>query len=165
MNLRILKKLSKRVAPLVADLIKDPEALFKADAGYNYTKTGGHDRKHWERNHSIHGELISKRDIKTKSKNGEGYVLLSQRYIHPWKNTEMVGWESGYFETEWDEETTWDYFRIFVFEEVGSYEAISGTEDEDGFPNLDWVLSKKLNNPSDYFKAFLDLKNQKEQSQ
>ncbi|MDO3665317.1 hypothetical protein [Acinetobacter higginsii] len=165
MNLRILKKLSKRVAPLVAELIKDPEALFKAEKNYNYTNTGRHDRKHLERNHSKHGDLLSHRDIKTKVRNGEGFVLLSQRYIHPWKNTEMVGWTSGYYEPEWEEETTWDYFSVHVFNGIGCYEAIPGTEDEDGYPNFDWILSRKLNNPSDYLKAFSELQAKEEQSQ
>lgn len=164
MNLRILKKLSKRAAPIVAELVKNQHYdLFKAVCGENFTNTYRHDRKHWERSYSRHGESCFQRDIKLKPRNGEGYILLSQQYLHPWANTEMIGWTYGYETPEWEEETTWDSFTTYVFNGVGRYEPIPNTENEEGFSDHRWVLKRKLKNPSDYFKAFSELKAQEDQ--
>ena len=165
MNLRILKKLSKRVAPVVAAIVKDQDAFFKADAGDNFTNTGRHDRKHWERTRSVHDDLFFKQDIKTKAFDGNGYICLSRQFIHPWKNTDMIGWMVGYYEPEWEEETVWDYFKGYVFQSFTSYKEIPDTRDEFGTPDIELVLERKLSNPSSYLNAFLELQMKKEQSQ
>lgn len=157
MNLRILKKLSKRAAPLVAVVIKDKDALFKADDCENFTNTGRHDRKHWERSRSIHNDLFYKKDIITKAKDGDGFIVLSRQWIHPWKNTDMVGWMVGYWEPEFEEETTWDWLREYVYATFFDCEPIPGTEDESGCPEIKWISRRRLKNPSDYFKAFADI--------
>lgn len=159
MNLRILKKLSKRVAPVVQEISKHQGyTCFVADTNDNFTNTRGHDRKHWERMFSKNGDYLCSGDIKTKTKNGSGYIWLSQQYIHPWKNTEMIGWTYGYYEPEWEEETAWDFFKNHVWSGFNDYESILDSEDELGLPNFQWVSRRKLNNPSQYFKAFEELK-------
>lgn len=158
MNLRILKKLSKRALPYIENERHLKDCLFKAESEDNYTHTGRHDRKHWKRSRSVHDELLCKRDIKTKASDGNGFILLSQQFIHPWKSTDMVGWTSGYEEPEWEEETAWECLKSLVFSETVDWVAIPGTEDECGCPDHKLVYSRKLNNPRDYLKAIRDLK-------
>lgn len=153
MNLRILKKLSKRVKPLIYGKSSGLE-FFLADSHDNYTNTHGHDRKHWERMQSGNSECFFKKDIKIKTKNG--FILMSEQYIHPWKNTEMVGWMSGYEEPEWEEETAWDRFCSNIWYKFNDYVEVDGCNDQDGYPKFEWKSKRKLNNPSDYFKAFND---------
>lgn len=158
MNLRILKKLSKRAVPFIEKERYQKDCLFKAEREDNYTHTGRHDRKHWKRSRYKHEISFSKHDISTKAKDGNGFINLSQHYIHPWKGTDMVGWTSGYEEPEWEEETAWDYLKNLVFIETVDYVDIPGTEDECGCPEHKLVYTRKLNNPRDYFKAMKDLK-------
>jgi hypothetical protein len=95
MNLRILKKLSKRAAPLLL-LLGDRRELFKAEKGENYhgLNLKKCDRKHWERFYirGNHWDKIRPPD-------------------HPLKGTMMIGGMSGYEEPEWSEETAWSALR------------------------------------------------------
>ncbi len=79
MNLRILKKLSKKAAPLLMHFDHRGE-LFLAQRGENY-----------------HG-LVIERHPKVKEWSA----------VHPLKGTPMVGAMEGYYEPEWSERTAWD---------------------------------------------------------
>lgn len=106
MNLRILKKLSKRAAPLLAAL-GDQREQFPAERWESYTSTTGHDRKHWTRNASIHSEPMFRSDLHYLPKHGLRYVAMREP-VHPLKGTVMVGEMVGYYEREWEEETAWE---------------------------------------------------------
>jgi hypothetical protein len=106
MNLRILKKLSKRAAPLLTALGCEMEQ-FKAEADDNYHGILIRARKHWER-HSVHAGFegfSSRGDVLFKTRKGR--TMMMHPPSHPLKGTIMVGGMSGYYEPEWDEECAW----------------------------------------------------------
>lgn len=117
MNLRILKKLSKRAAPYLA-LLGENREQFKAEKGENYIGSlRGFERKHWERMRSVHNEVIGD-GYKYPANNGNGYISVRPPN-HPRKGTVMVGGMSGYYEPEWDETTAYEalvdvLFNIFT---------------------------------------------------
>lgn len=106
MNLRILKKLSKRAAPLLP-LLGDRREQFRAERWENYTGLLVRSRKHFERMRSAHGQCIHEGEIKRRAADGNGFVAMWPPH-HPRKGTVMVGAVSGYYEPEWDEETAWE---------------------------------------------------------
>lgn len=106
MNLRTLKKLSKRAAPLLP-LLGDNRKQFPAERWENYTGLRIGARKHWERMRSVHGDLTRGDDIKVRAKDGRGWIWMHPPN-HPRKGTIMVGEVSGYYEPEWDEETAYE---------------------------------------------------------
>ncbi len=114
MNLRILKKLSKRAAPLLP-LLGDSRQQFRAEKCDNYTGLLIRARKHFERLRSPHSdpsgrELSLKRPARDKH---GGYIVMWPPHS-PRKGTLMVGATSGYYEPEWDEETAWEALRTIV---------------------------------------------------
>lgn len=113
MNLRILKKLSKRAAPLLP-LIGDSRKQFSAEPGDSYTGLLIMERKHWERGRSVHADTLGEHEIKTPARDGRGWVY-ARPPDHPRKGTVMVGAVSGYYEPEWSEETAWEALREAVF--------------------------------------------------
>jgi hypothetical protein len=116
MNLRTLKKLSKRAAPLLP-LIGDTRKQFRAEhhnTGNNFI--GGTlimARKHWQRGRSVHDECIRQCEIKRPAPNGKGWLWMAPP-DHPRKGTVMVGAMSGYYEPEWDEECAWSALENLV---------------------------------------------------
>lgn len=114
MNLRILKKLSKRAA-LLLPLLGDCRDQFPAGKDDSDTSIGGCDRKHWERLSVSHGEKPW-RGIKFKVKRAERWVVMYPP-TSPLKGTVMVGEMSGYYEPEWSEQTAWEALRAAVFED------------------------------------------------
>lgn len=106
MNLRILKKLSARAAPLLPKL-GDRRMQFRASRGENYMSALIMARKHWERGRSTHPDLLSEYEIKRPARDGRGWVYMRPPH-HPRKGTIMVGGVYGYYEPEWDEQTAWD---------------------------------------------------------
>jgi hypothetical protein len=113
MNLRILKKLSKRAGSLLVQL-DDHREQFAAAPFENYTSTARHDRKHWERQRSSHGETIRDRELKYRPRHGQGWISLSEPH-HPMAGTTMVGAMSIGEEPEWSEETAWESLRGIVW--------------------------------------------------
>ena len=84
MNLRILKKKSKQAAViLAAHYATQISPIFSSRAGENY-----------------HG-------INVRCAHRRGRVSCGCEY-HPLKGTPMLGQVSGYYEPEWDEETTYE---------------------------------------------------------
>lgn len=105
MNLRILKKLSKRAAPLLPKL-GDRREQFLARRNENYMSTLIKDRKHFERGRALHPGCIREFGFKKPAKDGRGYSYAHPP-SHPWPGTVMVGATVGYYEPEWEEETAW----------------------------------------------------------
>lgn len=87
MNLRTLKKLSKRAAPILVQHY-DLE-VFIAERGDNY-----------------HG-------LKIRCPHKRGRFTCDCEH-HPLKGTPMVGEMSGYYEPEWKEETAWERLNEVV---------------------------------------------------
>ncbi len=122
MNLRILKKLSKRAAPYLP-LIGDTREQFPAETGDNYTKTLIWDRTCWERSYSAHGDRIREGEIKWLARNTSRrfpWCYMAPPH-HPLKGTVMVGSMCGYYQPEWDEETAWESFRDWVWWQFAKY--------------------------------------------
>ncbi|WP_434619255.1 hypothetical protein [Azospirillum sp. B2RO_4] len=114
MNLRILKKLSKKAAPLLAHFGVGPDEMFLATKGENYI--GGTlimDRSCWERGRSVHARCIGQHQHKKPAADGRGWVYMNPP-SHPLKGTPMVGRMSGGEEPEWDECTALDELRWCV---------------------------------------------------
>lgn len=120
MNLRILKKLSKRAAPLLAQL-GDRREQFAARKDENYHGILILARKHWERGRSVHPDVGRDLEIKTPAADGKGWVYLHPPY-HPRKGTIMVGAVSGYYEPEWDEECAWTALENIVYWHFTDYD-------------------------------------------
>jgi hypothetical protein len=105
MNLRILKKLSKRAAPLVIEL-GDRREQFRAEKSENYTDITGHDLKHWERARSVHPVVLGG-TMKYAPKHGNGWISMREP-VSPIKGTVMVGWTDCCDTPEWYEKTAWE---------------------------------------------------------
>lgn len=154
MNLRILKKLSKKAAPLVKVLCPDLDH-YVTDRGEGDCDVYGMDRKHWERHGSSHGDRLNDSEIITqpKCRRGTRYPYLRIRQPGtPMRGTIEVGRESGYYEREWMGYTAWNCLvedmNIHVTDWVED-----GTYDELGFmPNLVPVVSQRLRNPADILR-------------
>jgi hypothetical protein len=149
-NLRILKKLSKKAAPLLP-LLGDNRQQFAAERGDNYMSVLIRDRKHWERGASAHNDRDQHGTIKWKPRNPEGrkypwsYMTPPRQ---PRKGTVMVGATSGYYEPEWDEQTAWEALEGYVYAHF-----------------TDWsvdqpVVTRKFNGPGDILRAARELAEQ-----
>lgn len=135
MNLRILKKLSKRAAPLLRQL-GDTRQQFTTggeagECSWNYC---GFERKSYER------VLGHRRDW-----------LAHLDGIH------ATGATTGYYEPEWDDEPCWIALRNHVVESFGDWREVPGYEDESGCPRLEWVRLRRLPNPSAILRAVPEL--------
>lgn len=119
-NLRTLKKLSKRAAPLLP-LLGDDREQFRAEPNENYMSTHICARKHWERS-GCHPTFTGfARDIVRKTRSGRSLVLRAP--AHPRKGTIMLGCVSGGEEPEWSEETAWDALSGLVRWSFMEYDA------------------------------------------
>ncbi|MDR6953840.1 hypothetical protein J2X65_003203 [Ancylobacter sp. 3268] len=147
MNLRILKKLSKRAAPLLIALGDDREQ-FRSERHENYHGMLIRARKHFERCPSCHTDLFGEREmvIEPRCRAGTGlpYVKLYPPH-HPRKGTLMVGGVSGGEEPEWSEECAWLALREQVYWSFVDYD---GEE---------LVPTRQLRSPRDFFRAAEDL--------
>lgn len=113
MNLRTLKKLSKRAAPLLP-LLGEHRKQFPAVRGDNYIGIVIRARKHWERGRSVHADLMREEQVKKPAADGNGWI-----YMHPpdqpRKGTIMVGALCGYYEPEWVEHSAWEALLDYVY--------------------------------------------------
>lgn len=112
MNLRTLKKLSKRAAPLLV-LMGDTRQQFPADRGANHLSRLITARKHWDRSSCLpdytpHNSFLTPRGRPIKHVTRAGRTMVIRPPTEPRKGTMMVGATSGYYEPEWDEETAWE---------------------------------------------------------
>lgn len=125
MNLRTLKKLSKRAAPYLPK-IGDTRAQFLAEKGENYHGLIIRDMTRLERCCSVHTDVINKQThvatISPKCRVGTRYPYVKLSLpCHPLKGTPMVGGVSGYYEPEWDEETAWGALVNWVYGQFFAY--------------------------------------------
>lgn len=147
MNLRILKKLSKRAAPLISKLYADHRLThFTTDCQDGDTNVIGHDRKHWNRYWSHGAEPWSSRGkiVPRRSPGPHQFILLCEPAT-PWDGTPGVGWSSGGYEPEWEERTAWEYLQEQI--ECHVTEWVEEEGDEWG-PQMRPVLMEPLRNPS-----------------
>ena len=149
MNLRILKKLSKRAAQLLP-LLGDNRKQFRAEKADSYTGLLIRDRACWERGRSVHGDTIRQLERKKPAADGSGWVWMAPP-CHPLKGTVMVGAVSGYYEPEWDEQTAWEALQQIVYDRFTDYRCDAGDDD------VIAILTRRLDSPSDIFRAARDL--------
>lgn len=152
MNLRILKKLSKRAAPLLGAL-GDGRKQYPAERWEGYTSSVGHDRKHWDRNRARYPMDLAGR-IYRKPRTGDGMIVLSEQHLNPWPGTVMMGWTVGYYEPEWEEDDAWTLLEQGVREHWTDYrelppETVDGME----FSDFEIVCLRRFRNPSQILKA------------
>jgi hypothetical protein len=143
MNLRILKKLSKRAAPYLSKL-GDRREQFLSEAGDNYHGLIIAARKHWERCPSVHAETIREGEFVVRPRCREGARLPFVKVYppsHPWPRTVMVGAMSGYYEPEWDEETAWGALNELVRNHFCDWDEHGPT------------LTRKFRNAGDVFRG------------
>lgn len=115
MNLRILKKLSKRAAPLVVAL-GDSRERFKSEKweGENPYSRQAFERKHWRRcqaRYPIDG------DPKYMPRHGKQWIVFREP-SSPLKGTEMFGSMDGYYEPEWGDKPAWAVLTEYVLSET-----------------------------------------------
>lgn len=149
MNLRILKKLSKRAAPLLP-LLQDYREQFKAEKQENYTDAVIKARKHWDRMRTVWTDIPAEKDGRRyfRTRRDGAIVCMSNDYIHPRKGTVMVGSMDRTDSPEWSEQTAWDSLY-----EIVTWSFMAWNVDGSGtcWPKRD------LRTPSDIFKAADDL--------
>lgn len=118
MNLRTLKKLSKRAAPLLPLLGDDREQIpAKPYDNYHHGFIG--DRKHWERSrchptYQGRNGWLHRRGAEIVFMSHKGKTMVMRPPSHPRKGTIMVGCMSGYYEPEWDEQDAWSALEDLV---------------------------------------------------
>lgn len=145
MNLRILKKLSKRAAILLT-LMGDDREQFRAERLYNYGMPLIPERKHWDRTR-CHATYEGRNDWSTSRGAQIVFTTRAGRRMvmgppsHPRAGTMMVGATTGYYEPEWSEETAWCALEDQVRDHFCDW-------DEDGPKPL-----RQFNGPGDIFRA------------
>jgi hypothetical protein len=147
MNLRILKKLSKRAAAYLP-LLGDRRAQFPAEAGENYHGVRVRARKHYERCPSVHTDLFDEDEICTAPRCRRNHVwpyIKLRPPVHPLAGTIMVGAMSGYETPEWDEESAWGALADQVH-----WHFVQFNEDA-------LVPTRRLRTPSEVFRAADDM--------
>lgn len=156
MNLRILKKLSKRAAPLLP-LLGDNREQFPAARWENFTHTRGHDRKHWERSR-VPYPLDLRGDIKYRPKDGRQWIVMREP-SYALKGTVMVGETAGYYEPEWEEETAWESLCEIVY-----WHFVEMVYATDSTGDAEWphpVCNRDLSTPTLILRAAQEIIDQK----
>jgi hypothetical protein len=138
MNLRIMKKLSARAAPLLP-LLGDHRKQFLAEKDDNYHGMAIRDRACWERSHCHPTFQGWGDDIAFSTRAGNRVVM--RQPVHPLERTMMVGEMSGYYEPEWGEECAWLALYCRVFDHFTDWSEFGAT------------MTRKFRNPGDVFRA------------
>lgn len=147
MNLRTLKKLSKRAAPFLP-LLGDRREQFAAVKGDNYHGLCGFPLKNWQRSPchpSYEPAPWDAERFKLITRAGR-HIILSEP-SHPLEGTIMVGGMSGYYEPEWDEETAWGALTDIVRWHFTEYSKETG----------DVEPTRCLRTPREVFAAAADI--------
>lgn len=149
MNLRILKKLSKRAAPFL-NALGDDRKQFRAERWENYISVLIPARKHWERtrchpSYDGRNDFMSARGAERLFKTADGRTMVMKPPSYARKGTMMVGGMSGYYEPEWDEQSAWEALTEFVFNHFTDYS-------EDG-PSI----TREFRSPADFFRAAAEI--------
>lgn len=124
MNLRTLKKLSKKAAPFLP-MLGDEREQFPAERGENYHGLRIRDRKCWERSRCHQSYKGHGNEIVSNTR--AGHRIVMREPYHPLKGTIMVGSISGYYEPEWDEETAWGAMHNLVAMHFTDWETAAKT--------------------------------------
>lgn len=119
MNLRTLKKLSKRATPLLA-LMGDRREQFPSERGDNHLSRLIGDRKHWDRSachpsYTPHNNYLTPRGMPIKRVTRAGRTIVIRPPSEPRKGTMMVGGMDGGEQPEWSEETAWEALTEQVY--------------------------------------------------
>ena len=157
MNLRILKKLSKRAA-LLLPLLGDTREQFAAAherTGDNFHECLITSRKHWKRSR-VHARYVGRNDYRNPRAaqivftTRAGRRVLMQPPSHPRKGTAMVGSMDGGYEPEWSEECAWSALLSLVWASYVDWAAAAVSNDKP-------VCTRDLSTPSKIFRAARDL--------
>lgn len=162
MNLRILKKLSKRAAPYLP-LLGDNRQQFPSEKDDNYHGLIIRAKKHWQRCVSVHADAFSSCEgeyvIAPKCRQGTRYPYIHVRPpSHPWPGTVMVGAMQGYYEPEWDEECAWSALHSIVTCHFTDWDAVAREDD-----SVAWS-TRRLRTPADIFRAANDIITEKQEA-
>lgn len=159
MNLRILKKLSKRAMPLLSELGLARNHWLPEDGEGEIRHLMGFDRKHMERHRCSNPDLIYG--------GGEKLIRLARRPIsgrafiamiepsEPWAGTPSITWSSSYESYECDGETAWEHLEIHVRDAVTDYEVTGDAEAGDTDYRI--VVRERLRHPSDVLRKAREL--------
>ncbi len=156
MNLRTLKKLSKRAAPLLP-MLGDTREQFQSERGDNYHCCFIGDRKHWVRrkvhaNYQGRNEYRHHRGAEVVYTTKSGQRMVMCHPSHPRKGTIMVGATSGYYDPEWDEESAYASLANLVRGHFTDWEKM----EIEGLPRSG-ALTRDLSTPSKVFSAARDM--------
>ncbi|MCA1490146.1 hypothetical protein I6F11_04330 [Ensifer sp. NBAIM29] len=156
MNLRILKKLSKRAAPLLP-LLGDRREQFRSERGDNYHKAFIGDRKHWQRSfvhptYQGRNEWRMPRAAEIVFATRAGRIKAMRPPSHPRKGTIMLGWMDGGEQPEWDEECAWIALKNHVLWHFTDFDKLM---DDDCPPG--GALTRSLRTPREVFAAAADI--------
>lgn len=149
MNLRILKKLSKRAVPYLEALEYE---IFLAVNGGNDVAHIVRDMTRLSRSHAVHGNVINRCKhvaiLTPKCREGTKYPFLHLRYpSSPLKGTPMIGRMCGGEQPEWEEMPA--YFELL--------EIVKGRHFEyDPDSGATWC-SRPLRTPAQVFSAADDM--------
>lgn len=155
MNLRTLKKLSKRAAPLLVHLGLSDHQQFRAQKDGNYHDEFIGDRKHWERspchlNYQPRSDWIGVNGAEIVFTTRAGKRIVMKPPSSPRKGTIMVGGMSGYYEPEWDERSAWDELKQHVISHFTDWdECVKHSRNDEFIPRL----TRQLDTPSDILAA------------
>jgi hypothetical protein len=150
MNLRILKKLSKRAWPLLT-MLGDTRQQIPSKKWEGVIERNGFDRKHWSRNMSVH-DVTSDKSAKIFVPRHNGYWIHLREPSEPWKGTLTVGAVTGGLEPEWEEQIAWFALKDTVLEHFTDY-----GQDIDG----PLVPSRRFANPKQVLQAVTEILNQR----
>ena len=131
MNLRTLKKFSKRAVPYL-DRVGDKRERYPAEKGDSYVGLVVRDMNKLDRHPSAHRKVIAKEThvatIAPKGRKGTKFPYVKLHYpCHPLKGTIMVGVMCGYEEPEWDEQTAWEALLRWVYNQHFWYDPDTDT--------------------------------------
>lgn len=149
MNLRTLKKLSKRASPLLGQL-GDNREQFRSEKGEGCISILIADRKHWRRGQCYpayegRNDWSSPRGAQRLFTTRAGRTMVMSPPYSPPKGTIMVGAMSGYYEPEWDEESAWEALETIVRDHFTDW-------DEDGPTPL-----RTFRTPADILRGARDI--------
>lgn len=147
MNLRTLKKLSKRAAPLLP-LLGDRREQYPAELGGSSVGTLIGARKHWDRfrchpGHEPRNDYSTARGAPLKRQTRAGGYIVLRPPNEARKGTIMVGGPDGGETPEWSEETAWEALTELVWWHFAEWDA----------GRKDLVPTRTFRSPRDYLRA------------
>lgn len=156
MNLRTLKKLSKRAAPLLAKL-GDMREQFPSERGDNYNGYLITARKHWERrrvrpDYQPRNEYLTKRGAEILYWSRAGNPILLRPPVHPLKGTIMAGGNDRGEQPEWYECNAWVALEDWVRDHFTDWDKM----EQDDLP-FGGALTRDLSTSSKILAAAKDM--------